>query len=185
MNPWAKEAIPTPPSAPPPHILKGSPYMFWLTTLAVFVLQCQHLVLAFSLQLELITSTAFLVPICWVLVIIAILSDPRRRDRKYRIMLRVLFLSYALVGEVLYSIISARLYWIKSGSLWWFLGYVVRFGFECVLFYQLLKMRAKVGRMDDADVSDFLTKSLYGGGFKGEGGGEGRLGGGCFGAITN
>ncbi|GMI06977.1 hypothetical protein TrRE_jg5984 [Triparma retinervis] len=165
----AASPSPSPPPPPPAaavNITKGSPYLFWMTAACVFALQVQHLMLCFTLDAELMTTTSILVPLTWMFVAMTIFSDPRRRDKRYINMLRALFLCFALISELLFCVYSARQYWLAVGRWYWVFFFLGRFTVECLLFHELLKMRAKIGRLQDEAVSNFLTKSVYGGGLK-------------------
>mmetsp|Transcript_21514 Transcript_21514/g.44854 ORF Transcript_21514/g.44854 Transcript_21514/m.44854 type:complete len:972 (-) Transcript_21514:48-2963(-) len=147
-------------------ITKGSSLSFWLAVVITFALQVQHAVLAMTLNEELMTTTSILVPLTWMFTVFAIFSNPRRRDKKYMMMLRFLFLAFALVGELLYGVYSARLYWIPNGRMYWTFFFLLRFVLECFVFHELLKIRAKIGRLDDETVSTFLKRTLFGGGLQ-------------------
>ena len=134
---------PYPKPSPAMYVTKGSPLLFWMAAVCIFALQVQHVLLCFTLDAELMTTTSILVPLTWMLLSMAVFSDPRRRDKRYMNMLRGLFLCFALISEVLFCVYSFRQYWKGKGRWYFVFIFIFRFVVECLLFHELIKMRGE------------------------------------------
>ena len=106
------------------------------------------------------TLACGLLSIVVLLYIVSFFAQPRRKDPRAMWQLRAHFFSFSWVGEISYVIgeISGE---NKAAAL----IHIGRLLLQTGLFHYGLKLRASIGRLPDKDLSEFLTDTLFKGGF--------------------
>ena len=102
-----------------------------------------------------------MLPLVGFLYLGSFFARPRKRDKGTMQFLRLHFISFAWVGEILYI-----LYELNRGIISAALVHFLTLCLYTVLFHYSLQLRASIGRLPDKDLSAFLVEVFFMGGLR-------------------
>ena len=115
---------------------------------------------AYTLDKKYERVARLLLPIVVIFYVMSIFAQPRRRGRRMTMFLRCHFFSFAWISEI------SCIFYKREDGFAQILTHIGRVLLQTAIFHCGLRLRASIGRLPNADLSELLMETLFKGGFK-------------------